>query len=109
MTIKVEDNRKGGSNWVNSNILECVKFWNREGEDVYSKNLTGELGSKETNELANKTTYDDFVLEMLMIDCRTFCNSGFAKKSDVSFESGRTRSHVWFHENDDRKLMLYVE
>ena len=109
MTIKVEDNRKGGSNWVNSNILECVKFWNREGEDVYSKNLTGELGSKETNELAKKTTYDDFVLEMLMIDCRTFCNSGFAKKSDVSFESGRTRSHVWFHENDDRKLMLYVE
>ena len=109
MTIKVQDERKGIENYVNSNILECVKFWNREGEDVYVKNRFGTLGSKETNEMALRMSYDDFVLEMLMIDCRTFCNSGFAKKSDVSFESGRTRSHVWFHENDDRKLMLYVE
>ena len=75
MTIKVQDDRKGNSNYVNHNILECVKFWNREGKDVYSKNISGALGSKETNELARSTTYDDFVLEMLMIDCRTFCNS----------------------------------
>ena len=109
MTIKVQDERKGNTNYVNNNILECVKFWNREGVDVYSKNLTGELGSKETNELAKKTTYDDFVLEMLMIDCRTFCNSDFAKKSDIKFKSGRVRSHVWFHEDDDRKIMIYVE
>ena len=109
MTIKVQDERKGNSNYVNSNILDCVKFWNREGLDVYSKNISGELGSKETNEVARTMTYDDFVLEMLMIDCRTFCNSEFASKSDIKFESGRVRSHVWFHENDDRKLMIYVE
>ena len=109
MTIKVQDDRKGNSNYVNHNILECVKFWNREGKDIYSRNISGALGSKETNELARSTTYDDFVLEMLMIDCRTFCNSGFAKKSGIKFESGRVRSHVWFHEDDDRKLMIYAE
>jgi hypothetical protein len=52
MTIKVQDERKGNTNYVNSNILECVKFWNREGEDVYVKNRFGKLGSKETNEMA---------------------------------------------------------
>jgi hypothetical protein len=109
MTIKVQDERKGSDNYVNSNILECVKFWNREGISIYSKNISGALGSKETNELARSTTYADFVLEMLMIDCRTFCKSNFATKSDIKFESGRVRSHVWFHEDDDRKLMIYAE
>ena len=109
MTIKVQDDRKGNSNYVNHNILECVKFWNREGKDIYSKNISGALGSKETNELARSTTYSDFVLEMLMIDCRTFCNSTNSKTSRVKFESGRVRSHVWFHEDDERKLMIYVD
>jgi hypothetical protein len=109
MIIRVQDERKGNTNYVNSNILECVKFWNREGEDIYVKNRFGTLGSKETNEMALKMSYDDFILEMLMIDCRTFCNSKFASDSDIKFESGRTRSHVWLHENDDRKLMIYAE
>ena len=109
MTIKYQDERKGTKNYVTNNIIECVDFWNREGLKVYSKNVSGELGSKETNELARTTTYDDFVLEMLSIDCRTFCNSNFAKDSNIRFESGRTRSHVWVHEDDDRKLMIYVE
>jgi len=109
MEIKVQDETKGTKNYVTNNIIECVKFWNREGLNVYSKNISGDLGSKETNELARTTTYDDFVLEMLSIDCRTFCNSEFAKNSKVRFESGRVRSHVWVHEDDDRKLMIYVE
>ena len=86
-----------------------MKFWNREGEDVYVKNRFGTLGSKETNEMALRMTYDDFLLEMLMIDCRTFCKSNFATKSDIKFESGRVRSHVWLHENDNRTLMIYAE
>jgi hypothetical protein len=109
MTIKVSDERKGNSNYVNSNILECVKFWNREGEDVYVKNRFGTLGSKETNQMALDMSYDDFVLEMLLTDCKTFVKSKFATDSDIKFECGRTRSHVWVHENDERKLMIYAE
>ena len=72
MKIKVSDERKGNVNYANANILECVKFWNREGEDTYVKNRFGTIGSKETNEMALNMSYDDFVLEMLLIDCKTF-------------------------------------
>ena len=109
MTIKVSDERKGNTNYVNSNILECVKFWNREGKDVYTKNKSGDLGSAYSNELANKVSYDDFVLEMLLSDCKTIINSKWAIDSGINFECGRTRSHVWVHEDDDRKLMIYAE
>jgi hypothetical protein len=109
MTIKVSDERKGSDNWVNSNILKCVEFWNREGEHAYEKNKIGELGSKETNAMANSMTHDDFILEMLMLDCKAFCKGQFAIDSDIKFESGRTRSHVWLHENDNRTLMIYAE
>jgi hypothetical protein len=109
MAIKVQDERKGIENYVNSQILDCVKFWNREGESIYVNNRFGTLGSKETNEMALNMSYQDFILEMLMIDCRTFCNSNFASESDIKFESGRVRSHVWLHENDNRTLMIYAE
>lgn len=109
MTIKVQDERKGSKNYVNTNILECVKFWNKEGKDIYSKNITGDLGSKETNELARTKSYHDFVLDMLVIDCKTFINSNIAKESGINFEVGRTMSHLWYHEDDDRKLIIYVE
>ena len=109
MTIKFEDERNGNTNYANTNILECVKFWNREGKDVYTKNKSGDLGSKETNAMALKMAYDDFVLEMLLIDCKTFINSKIAKDTGIKFECGRTRSHVWVHENDNRVLMIYVE
>jgi hypothetical protein len=109
MTIKVSDERKGVVNYANSNILDCIKFWNREGEDVYKKNKSGYLGSLETNAMALKMSYDDFVLEMLLIDCKIFVNSKWATESKIKFECGRTRSHVWYHENNDRKLMIFVQ
>jgi len=59
--------------------------------------------------MALKMSYDDFVLEMLLIDCKTFINSKIAKDTGIKFEVGRTRSHVWVHENDKRVLMIYVE
>ena len=95
--MKAKYELEGEKNYVTSNIIDCVNYWNREGIDVYSNNITGEYGSKETNEKARKTVYDDFILDMLLIDCRTFCNSKYAKESSVEFECGRTRSHIWVH------------
>jgi len=109
MKIKVSDERKGNVNYANTNILECVKFWNREGEDTYAKNRSGDLGTEETNEMALKMSYDDFVLDMLLIDCKTFSNTKDATCKDTKIEVGRTRSHVWVHENNERVLMIYVE
>ena len=107
MEIKVSDERKGSTNYVTNNILECVSFWNRVGKDTYEKNKLGEIGSAKSNEWSRSMVYDDFILEMLLVDCRVFTNSKTAKESGIKFECGRTRSHVWVHENDNRKLMIY--
>jgi len=104
--MKAKYELEGEKNYVTSNIIDCVNYWNREGIDVYSKNITGEYGSKETNEKSRKTVYDDFILDMLLIDCRTFCNSKYAKESNVEFECGRTRSHIWVHMDNKRVIII---
>lgn len=97
--------------YVLGNIEGSIKFWNNNGKDVYNDNRseTGKLGNKETKAYARKTQYDDWLLEMMMIDCRTFCNGSNDRQINLKFESGRTRSHVWVHVNDDRKMMIYFD
>lgn len=109
MKLYIQDETKGATNYVLKNVKECVDFWNREGETVYAKNLTGDLGDKETNEYAKKTEYDDWLLEMILGDCNTFVASGSDTVKGSTFKAGRTRSHVWLHMNNDRVFMIYVK
>ena len=109
MQLKILDERNGNTNYVTSNIIECVYFWHKQGKNVYEKNQNGILGNKETNELSRNKVYDDFILDMLLVDCNTFIKSEEAIKSGIKYTCGRTRSHVWVHENNDRKLMIYFE
>lgn len=96
-------------NYVTNNIIECVGYYNRDlgGKFAHEKNIAGEWGSKELNERAKKTDRDDFLLDLVLSDCRVFCNSNWAKQSGIKFECGRTRSHVWVHMNNERVLMIY--
>jgi len=103
--MKIKHELKGENNYVTSNIISCINFWNREGISVYSKNIQGTIGSDETNKLSRNKTYDDFILDMLLIDCETFCNSKFSKESDIEFECGRTRSHIWIHMDNERVII----
>lgn len=105
--IKVENNFKGVPNYLTMCILDCMKFWNRN-ESFYEKNKSGEFGSKFTKELANRVPADDFLLEMMLIDCQTYVNSNFSKDSKDTYECGRTRSHVWVHMNGERIFMFYI-
>jgi hypothetical protein len=107
MEIKVEKSKSCPENYATNLMLDCVKFWNREGEKAIEKNISGEWGSKETQEMAKTQQADDFLLEMLLCDCKGICNSEFVKNSGDWYECGRTRSHVWIHINGDRKLMFY--
>lgn len=97
--------------YVLSNIEGSIKFWNGNGQEVYDDNRsdTGKMGNKETNDYALKTEFDDWMLEMMLIDCKTFCNGGNRDEDVLMFEAGRTRSHVWVHVNDDRKMMIYFD
>lgn len=95
-------------NYVTKNIIECVNFWNREGMQAIENNISGKWGSKETNEMARTMQGDDFLLQLTLIDCVTFCNSETAKNSGIKFECGRTRSHVWVHMDGERVLMIHA-
>lgn len=94
--LQVQDETKGFTNYIVRNILECVTFWNKNGEKEFPKDGVGE-----------GREFDDYLLERLLIDCRTFCNSDFAKNSGDKYECGRTRGHVWVHLNDNRILMFH--
>ena len=104
--MKAKYELEGEKNYVTSNIISCINFWNTQGIDVYSKNIQGKMGSEETNKLSRTKTYDDFILDMLLTDCKTFCKSKYAKESSVEFECGRTRSHIWVHINDKRVIII---
>ena len=108
LEIKVENDFKGKTNYLTSSLLNCMGFWNREGMIAVAKNRSGEWGNKETQALANKIPADDFLLEMMLTDCKTFVKSDFSKNSEDTYECGRTRSHVWVHMNGERILMFYV-
>ena len=105
MILRVENNIVE-SNYITKNILECVDYWNRSHEKIRAKNITGELGDKETNNYARATEYADWLNEMILIDCKTFCESERGK--ELNFECGRTHSHVWVHQNGERVLMIYA-
>lgn len=107
--MKFQKDPKFVENYVTKSIIECVGFWNRDngGKLAHEKNLTGEWGSKELNERAKKTDREDFLLDLILSDCKIYCNSFWAKDSGIKFECGRTRSHVWVHMNDERVLMIH--
>ena len=100
-----------GQKYVLGNIEDSIRFWNKNGKKVYDDNRSedGKLGNKETKGYARKTEFDDWVLEMISIDCRTFCEGANKLQNELKYESGRVRSHVWVHVNDDRKMMIYFD
>lgn len=107
LVMKAEKGQSFIENYVTKNLLDCVIFWNREGQKAIENNKTGVWGNEKTQAMAQKMSADDFLLEMMLLDCKTFVNSPFAKESSDKYECGRTRSHVWVHINNERVLMIY--
>jgi hypothetical protein len=96
-------------NYVTNGITQCVDFWKREGELAIANNKSGKWGNKESQEMAKTMEGDDFIMDLLLLDCKAFVNSDFAKESGDKYECGRTRSHVWVHCNDNRIMMISVK
>lgn len=97
------------SNYVTNNLFECINYWNRQGADIIDKNQKGIYGNAETKKQAETMKNDDFILDGLLLDCKAYINSDFAKNSGDTYECGRTRSHVWLHINGERVLMIFAE
>ena len=107
--MKVQKDSKFEENYVTKNIIKSADFYNRElgGKFAHENNISGKWGSKELNEKARKTDREDFLLELVLADCKVFCNAEGARNIGAKFECGRTRSHVWVHMNDERILMIH--
>ena len=105
--IKVEKGKTLKDNYTTKSMLECMKFHNREGEDIYSRNCSDELGTKETNVLAKKMGFEYFTLEGLLMDCKAFAKGYNRDNDDDTYCVGRTHSHVWVHCNDERIFMFH--
>ena len=97
MEIKVEKSNLDINEWVSIGILSSMKFWNNTGQHELA----------DCNNPDNKKD-DDLILDLLLTDCKTFCNCGEAKNSGDKYECGRTRSHIWVHINDERIFMFYI-
>ena len=106
MKLSYQKEKTFTEDYVTNNLLQCIQFWNREGDDIYQKNLNGRLGTDQTNEQARQMQQDDWLNEMMLIDAKAFCAS---RNNTVDYNCGRTRSHVFVHKGDERVLMIYAD
>jgi len=106
MKLSYQKEKTFTEDYVTNNLLQCINFWNREGEKIYEQNINGKLGTDQTNEMARTMQKDDWLNEMMLIDAKTFCNSS---RNTFDYNCGRTRSHVYIHKGNERVLMVYAE
>ena len=106
MKLSYQKEKTFTEDYITTNLLQCLDFWNREGEKIYRQNINGELGTDQTNEMARTMQLDDWLNEMMLIDAKTFCNSTMNR---LDYNCGRTRSHVWIHQADTRVLIFYAD
>jgi hypothetical protein len=98
---------EGEINYVTNNIIKCVEFYNRS-PDLVQKNKDGIYGNEETQKMAKEMQEDDFLLDLLLCDAKTFCNSKNPVITKLgNWECGRLRSHVWIQLNGERVLMIH--
>jgi hypothetical protein len=86
-----------------SEILNCIKFQNREAECIYQNNIYGMLGDKTHHEQARRMQYTDWLLNTIYQDCQVF-----VKPHADKFKTGKGGNHVWIAENDERILMIHL-
>jgi len=82
----------------NINILEASKlfneiaFWNINGEEIFRQNKNGTMGNAESQEFANNSGIEDFVLTTLNGELQIFL---------PSFSVGKSGSHIYISEFSD--------
>jgi hypothetical protein len=84
-------------------ILECIKFQNREGASIYENNIYGMLGEKRHAEIARRMEFNDWLLNSMYQDCQVFI-----KPDQTKFKTGKGGNHIWIVENNERILMIHL-
>ena len=88
-------------------VLASIGFWNTEGFRTYELNKKGELGSKASQDLARKLTYESFILDCLYADINCFA-TGSGKYWVEGYKFGKGGSHIWVsNQNNERVLFIH--
>lgn len=105
LLIEIE-NPIGGIEGCNYDLLfGCVGFWNKNGLNVWEENKAGRMGSKQTQEMARKLSYEDYILHNLAKDYSTL--KTFTDKSSILI-FGRSGSHIWISLKEDNKRLIFI-
>ena len=79
-------------------LLNCVIFWNKEGQKYYELNCPAEKGRK-------TKTYEGRILDCMRADCQAIIKG---RPDHLPYKFDRAGSHVWVsHLDNDRILMFH--
>jgi len=97
---------EGENNPVTEGLINCVAFWNREGDVLIQNNLNKTHGNVFTHKMVETMPKDDFLLEMVLTDAKDLCARKWAEDHGT-WECGRVRSHVWVQHNGVRVMIMH--
>ena len=106
LLIEIE-NPIGGIEGFNYNLFfGCVGFWNKNGLNVWEENKAGRMGSEQTQEMARKLSYEDYILHNLSKD---YSKLKMFTDEDSKVIFGRSGSHIWvsLKENNNRLIFIH--
>lgn len=85
-------------------ICQCVAFQNKFARDNYNKNKNNVYGNEDTQELARKVDFEDWIFEAMKWDLET-CEKNYPGE----FIWGSGHNHLWVSDPDtDKRLMMIV-
>ena len=109
VNFELENNGRLEPHYLIQNIIECINFWKREGHYLIQQNKAGKMGSLHTQEQARKQAPQTFILECLLNDTATFCNSVNKQLENDIYLTGKGGGHVWVSKADTRIMIIRVK
>jgi hypothetical protein len=104
MTLKIEIEKRLPSQLFH--VLACCGFWNEQGKNVYEKNKAGEMGGKYSQEQARKLSYNDFCLNSLLSEIKTFAESTGEGYWVDGYKYGKGGSHIWVSNAQNERILF---
>jgi hypothetical protein len=90
---------------VVSRILDCIAYWNKEGDWVFKSNH-GWFVSNREGEAQDPAS--EWLMDRIYSDCEYVMSYAheLAECSKGTYEFGRGGSHIWLHKNGDRIAII---
>jgi len=90
-------------------LLECIAYWNREGDEIFQKDVLGRVDSEDAEQYSIKSATGHWLMDKIYGDCEYVMSYAheLAECSKGTYEFGRAGSHIWLYRNGERILMIH--